>query len=117
MSRELFLVEIVAYDPNIGATRTLRYSTGEGHVTGPAETPANTYYDPRVKQPLAMSRNMFLPAATRGRSSTGFGDLVLKNGDGALDDFLRLAFDGRAVTVRRGPVGAAYPGGFSTDLV
>lgn len=112
----LYLVEIVAYDPSLGATRTLRYATGLGHTTGPAESPANTFYDPRIKQPAVMKRTMFGEGTTRGRSTINYGDLELLNGDGELDDLVLYGVDGRAITIRRGAVGAAYPGGFSTDL-
>lgn len=111
MSQDVFLVEIVAYDPDLSGTRTLRYGTS-GHVTSPSETPANTVYDAVVKQALRITRTMFAPETTRGRSTVGVGDIELLNDDGALDGLLNYGFDGRAITVRRGTVGAAYPAGF-----
>jgi hypothetical protein len=117
MTPPLYLAEIIAYDPALGTTTTLRYSTGRGFVTGPAETPANTFYDPRILQPAVIRRDCFTAGASRGRSRVGYGDLVLLNGDGALDDLLTYGFDGRAITIRRGAEGAAYPSGFTTVLV
>lgn len=101
--QDQFLLEIVGYDSGLPGTRTLRYATGDGYITEPTDAPANTYYDARVRQPLLMSRTMFAPRTTRGRSTFGLGDLELLNGDGALDDLINYGFDGRLLTVRRGP--------------
>lgn len=114
MSQDVYLVEAVAYTG--AGTATLRYAT-QGFVTGPAETPANTYYDGRVIQPLQLQRWFFASNSTHGRSTLGFGDIVLDNSDGELDNLIKYGFDGRTVTVRRGAVGAAYPGGFTTLFV
>jgi hypothetical protein len=114
---DLLLVEVVVYDPNIPGTATKYYSTGQGHTTGPAETPANTTFEPRVKQAVDIRRTMFAPKTTRGRSTVGLGAIVLLNGDGELDDFAHYGVDGRAITIRSGPAGAAYPSGFTTVFV
>jgi hypothetical protein len=113
----LFLVEIAPYDPSAGDTTTLRYASGLGHVTGPAETPPNKVYDARVAQPAVMKRTLFGEGTTRGRATVNYGDLELLNEDAGLDELVNLNFDGRAITIRRGPVGGAYPGDFTTDLV
>lgn len=112
---DIVVVEIGAYDPNVGA-RTLYYATS-AFTTLPTDTPANTYIDGRVKQGLDINRTMFSPKATRGRSTVGIGDLVLLNGDGELDALKDWGFDGQTVTVRRGPVGGEYPSDFTTDFV
>ncbi len=114
MSQYVYLAELVAFDPSTMATTTLRYSSGNGFVTGPAETPANTYYDGVLKQPAALSRALFADGKTSGRSKVGFGDLVLHNPNGNLDGLKDYGFSGRDVTIRRGLVGAAYPSGFTT---
>lgn len=116
MSLTEYLVELVAYDASVPGTVTLRYSV-YGHVTGPGETPANTVYDARIKQPAVMSRDLFRVDKTAGASRSSLGDLVLTNSDGTLDALLTYGVDGRAITVRRGPKGAAYPSGFPTVLV
>lgn len=117
MSQDLYLVELTVWDPALGATKVLRYASGQGHITGPAETPPNAFYEPRVLQPAGMTRTLFAARTTQGRSTVGFGDLVLQNDDGALDGLLAYGFDGRSIMIRRGLVDAAYPGGFTTDLV
>jgi hypothetical protein len=117
MTGTIYIAEVTAFDPSIPGTRVLRYSTGQGHTTRPAETPANAYYDPRIAQPALVRRDLFDAGTTAGQSRIGYGDLVLLNEDGALDELLNYAFDGREIVIRQGPVGAAYPGGFDTILV
>lgn len=90
----------------------LRYASQQGHTTTPAETPANAHYEPRIKQPVNVKRDLFDSGTTAGRSRMGFGDLVLWNPDGVLDVLLTYGLSGRSLTIRRGGVGAAYPAGF-----
>lgn len=103
-------------DVYVGPT-ILRYATGQGLVTQPTETPANTYYDPRIWQPADVKRDLFDSGTLQGRGRMAFGDLVLLNPDGALDPLLTYGFSGREVIIRRGDSASAYPGGFQTVLV
>ena len=114
MADVLYLAELVVTGAGGAGTTTLRYASGNGHVTGPAETPANTWYDARITQPINITRNLFSRGKTSGQSQMGYGDLVLMNPDGGLDGLLEYGFDGQVVTIRRGTVGAAYPSGFPT---
>lgn len=114
MAQDLYLCELTVYDPSIGGLTTLRYATGNGFITTGSETPASTWYDGRLQQPAAIKRDLFASGTTQGRSRVGYGDLVLLNGDGNLDTLLTYGWSGRSVIVRRGAVGAAYPGGFAT---
>lgn len=114
----VFLVEIDAYDPSrLEADNpiTLYYGT-HGHVTGPAETPADTVFLSRVKQAAVMKRTLFAEGTTRGRASVNYGDLELRNDDGKLDALITYNFDGQGIRIRRGPVRGAYPSDFATDL-
>lgn len=111
---DCYLAELTVYDPGIAGTRTLYYSTGAGFVTTPSDTPANTVFSPRISEPINVKRDVFASGATGGASRPSFGELVLINEDGALDALVDYAFDGRAIVVRVGPKGAAYPGGFTT---
>ena len=111
MADVLYLAELVVMGAGTGST-TLYYASGNGHVTGPAETPANQFYDARIKQPINLTRNLFSPGKTSGRSQMGYGNLILSNPDGELDPLIEYGFDGQGITIRRGTVGAAYPSGF-----
>lgn len=111
----VYVVEIVAAIDSIGTTTTLYYSSG-GFTTSPTDTPANTFFDPRLKQPALMTRNVFTQGTTTGQSSVGYGEIVLVNNDGGLDGLINYGFDGRSVTVRFGEIGSTYPSGFVTLL-
>lgn len=113
---DLFLVEATVWDPSVPGLITLRAATGRGYVTLPAETPANTTYDPVLQQPGDLTRDLFAAGRTSGRSRIGFGDIAFLNPDGALDAWLTYGWSGRAVIVRRAPAEPrpAYPGGFTT---
>lgn len=116
LDQDLFLVEIVAIDPDTSLPTTLYFGTA-GFITTPSETPASQVFQARVKQAVQMQRTLFGASTTRGRSTIGFGDIVINNSDGVLDAYLDSGFDGQVVTVRRGTLGAAYPSGFTTELV
>lgn len=111
-----YLVEMVAYDPGLPGTVTLRYST-HGKVTGPAETPANAEYDARLREPGDIRRSIYEGGDGPGPVRIAVGDLLLVNTDGALDGLADYAFDGRNITVRRGPVGGAYPSDYPAVYV
>lgn len=110
----IYLVEIVAAIDSSGTTTTLRYST-EAYTTKPSDSPANTYYDPRVKTPAEITRNMFSSGTTSGASRIGYGVVELTNIDGALDGITNYGFGGRALTVKIGNLGDAYSA-FTTIL-
>jgi hypothetical protein len=110
----VYLAELTAYDLDTGLLRTLRYSTGLGYTTRPTDTPADTLYEPVLEQPVELTRAAFAPGTTEGQTRVGFGDLVLLNGDGALDPILRTVIDGRDVIVRRAPVGTLSLADFVT---
>lgn len=116
MSEFVYTVEIVAYDPGAAGTVTLRYAT-QGFATASGDTPASTFYDGRVVQVADMQRSAFSNGTTQGPSSIAVGDVVLANDDGGLDGLLAYGFDGRAITIRQGLRGAAYPGSWTTTLV
>lgn len=96
--------------------KTLRFSTGT-LVTGPADTPPHVSFDPRVITAPTFARKAFgdLRVLSAGRANGGA--LELANADHALAPLLDLGLAGRRITVRVGPKGAAYPGGFVTSLV
>ena len=62
------------------------------------------YYEGRIQQPANIKREMFANSRTFGRSQIGYGDMVLVNNDGGLDDLLSYSFAGRAITIKLGNV-------------
>lgn len=108
MTAELvYLVTITAYDPNIPGTTTLRYSSGPGFMTGHLETPADTWFAPRLMQPVGFKRTMFSNSRVTGGSTVGTGEIVLNNADGGLSHLRDYGIDGRSVVVQVGEQGAA----------
>jgi hypothetical protein len=114
----LYLAEIEAYDPATSSVKVLRYSSGNGYVTGASATPANEWYDARIQQPADVTRNLFTTGATQGGSRVAIGDLVLLNPDGELDALVPYGFDGRSITIWRSTVqNPAYPADFDETFV
>lgn len=105
------------YDTVNAAAGTLYFSTGPGFTTSAASTPPHRTFEPRLKQPARIRRDMFAPGTTRGRSVMAVGEMILTNTDGDLDGLLNYAFDGRAITVYWGPDSAVFPSGYTTMLV
>ena len=112
----IHLCVLEAYDKVGTAAVTLYYAT-KGFTSTPSDTPANTFFDPRIVMPASIRRTMFAPGRTFGASQVGFGDLVLANEDGDLDFLEDYAFDGRSITQYRGDEGSAFPGGYTKVLV
>ena len=65
----IYLVSIDAYDPDVPGVITLRYSSGRGLMSGPAESPANTWFAPRLMQPIGFKRTMFGEGRISGNST------------------------------------------------
>jgi len=93
-----YLIEITVHDGT--GLKTLRISTS-GYVTGPADSPANTYYLPGIQNPGQFARSLFDEGRTRGGSSVSYGMIEVANVDGHLDDWLGYGFDGRPLVVKR----------------
>jgi len=106
-AKKKYLVILKPYDISGAAVTTLYYS-GEGFVTSPSDTPANTLFEPRLIEPISFQRSMFSSGKLGGFSVPGFGNLVLNNADGVLDALSGYAWDGRSVEVRVGEAGAAF---------
>ncbi|OZI44486.1 hypothetical protein CEK29_07070 [Bordetella genomosp. 5] len=101
-------IEVEALHLASGEVRTLYLAT-EGHTTRPDDTPANVYFEPRIKRVPGLGRVIFEGAAVYGASRASTGSVELANTDGALDDLVTAyAFDGRRFTVRSGEWTARY---------
>ena len=95
-----YLVEISCLDAN-GVARTLYLSSG-GYTTTPADTRPNQYYEPRLSDLGPFSQNIFAAGYTTGSAAdVGYGSITVSNADGALDEWLGYAFDGRALVIKR----------------
>ena len=108
MSAELiYLVEMTGADA-AGATTVFRYCTGLGYTTLGTDTPAHTYYAPRVTNPGLYELSCHGGAKTYGLAGVGYGTIELQNADGALDSLIGYGFDGQTCRILIGTQGAAY---------
>lgn len=111
----IVVVEVEVAVDAAGSLQTFLFSS-EGWTTGPADTPANAWVQPRLLQAANYRRELFSGNRTFGSVQAAYGECKLANLDGALDVFARYGFDGRSYTVRIGESGAAYPAAFTTVL-
>ncbi len=93
-----YVVELHYFD---GAPQVVYFGT-HGFTTRPTDTPADTTILGRVLTPALVRRDIFDIRTVGGASRVGYGELVLKNEDGALDWLKTVAVDGRDLVVRYG---------------
>lgn len=108
----VFVLTLEGLPPAPSPMASLTVASTPGLTTRPNDTPADAVFEARLIDPGNLERHLFSLGATRGRSQVGFGAITLNNADGGLDDVSTWACDGRALVLRRGPAGAAYPGAF-----
>jgi|TARA_R110000824_G_scaffold401687_3_gene613648 hypothetical protein len=111
----VYLVTVAYYDVSGAAAGTLYYSNGTFN-SSPTDTPANTHFQPRLKERPRLRRSTFSPGKTGGKATSAIGEIVLINNDGELDALNGYAFDARAINVYRGEDTAAFPDGFTLML-
>lgn len=103
----IYLVELTAIVDEMGTAEVFRFSTG-GFVTEPSDMPPNAIYEDRLKQPALVRRDMYANGTTGGASRVGFGELILVNLDGELDDFRNYGFDGQPLVLKVGESSAPF---------
>jgi hypothetical protein len=99
-----FLIEVQAHD---GTQIQTFYLSTDGFLSSPTDAPTNTYYAPRVIDPGNFERHLFSQGTTRGKSSVGYGDIVVASGDpgngNLIDDWLTYGWDGRPIKILAQP--------------
>jgi hypothetical protein len=108
----IYLAEITAYNLSTSAVETLHFCTGQGYK----DLVNGKFYEPAIKQPALMSRNIFNDGKIGGSTTASYGELTLVNSDGGLDYLTGYAFDGRVITLKVGDENAAYST-FTTVLI
>lgn len=85
------------------------YLADREFITGAADTPAHTPFQPRVEVPLRWQRSIPVTPVAQRRMAVGFGEIEVQNGDGYFDTLVdELSVDGRRIVVRAGVKGWAY---------
>lgn len=104
-----YLVEIYPYDKIGLAVKAIYFcASGDGFVTEPSDSPANTVFDPSVLSPLSLEQTLFASGKLSGKSIPGAGTIIFNNADGHLDYLKDYAFDARRVVVKLGGKGFTY---------
>ena len=110
------LVAEMVFATSATTSVTLLAST-TGFTTSPTDTPANTHSPARLKNAGSFRQEVFTSSRTTGPVKPSWGEIVIENNDGALDSWVDYGSAGGSVTMRRGPVGAAYPAGYETCFI
>ena len=105
---DVFTVEVSYYDPQSQAEKKLYFSSDEGFVTAPDDTPPNTHFSSMIQQLSSMKQEMFENGLSFGNVKTGYGAFYMSNVDGALDFLVDCGLDGRSLIVKLGKRGARY---------
>lgn len=109
MGVSVYLMELTYLDPATFQTTTLRFASGGGgFTTSPTDTPANTFYEPRIKVPNNWQAAVFRDGLTGGGADGGFGTAQLANHDGFFDQFMGMAFDGQPFRLLHGDIDQPY---------
>lgn len=103
-----YLIEMTGAVDAAGTLRTFRYSTAAAFMTAPTDNPANAVYEARVATVGNYERDAWSKGSTRGTSTTAWGNVVLANGDGALDAWINYGFCGQSITILTGPEAGPY---------
>ena len=108
---KFYLIELSPYDPDSSSVVNL-YVSDHGFITEPSDTPANTFYEPRITEALNLQRSIIDEDRIRGQVKADFGEAVLLSGDvgtgNTLDSWAQYNWDGRSITVKLGGEDFAY---------
>lgn len=108
--------EIIALEVTVtlaGGTTQTHYFSTEGFRSGPADTPADTYFAELVESIGEYRRELFGGARVAGAVKASKGVITLINSGGVLDSFA-AAGAGGLVVARIGTPGAQYPAEYET---
>lgn len=84
---------LVEAQVNVAGVEVTRYLASRPFLTGPAEVPANTLYEPLIVGGISLTEQVSLTAEAQLSS----GDVELTNVDGALDSWLRDVWVNRPI--------------------
>lgn len=103
----IYLLEMTYFDTTALMPVTLRFGS-KGYCTLPTDSPANTFYEPRLKVPANYQCQIFQDGLKGDSSQGNQGVAQLLNLDGYFDQFLPQAFDGHPLRILYGDDGGSY---------
>ena len=113
MAQCAYSIEFGHYNPASGLVET-SYASSKGFTGLPGDTPAEQHFPGRLKQAGLLRREVFDDRTTGGAGRNTAGESLLVNIDGHYDALIEHGFDGRAVVIRYGQIGSAYPAAWTT---
>lgn len=113
MSGYAYTIEFAHYNPSSGLVET-SYASTRGFTGLPGDVPNEQHFVGRLKQAGLLRREVFGDRTTGGMSRVGVGESILVNIDQYYDALIDHGFDGRALTIRYGRIGTAYPSAWTT---
>lgn len=91
---------LVEANVKVGASEITRYMSNRGYVTGAADTPANTIYEPIIVGGINLQESLGLDSA----GSMQYGDFEIDNSNGDYNSWLNDTWTNRSVRVYIGDV-------------
>lgn len=110
MSKRIIAASIGYDDPDQSPQGGVLYVATEGFTTGSGDTPASTHFQGRLSGNIRFNWLVAAPF-TKRKPAAGFGDLVISNADGELDDALAWRFRDGEVIVKSLEPGQAWSAG------
>lgn len=95
---DVFLVELVPWDPNTVAVETLYYSTGP-YISASTDTPASQQYTPRATVSLNVEDTTAIPGTIAQAPATSGGEIRIGQLYGDVDALSGYFWNGRAIRV------------------
>lgn len=92
------------------------FCDGTSFKTSPSSTPASTHVENRVQSAGNIDCSLFDGGRLFGSISSSAGEIVIKNGDGALDSWMEYGISGRAIECWYGE-GDSFPTGYTQVYV
>jgi hypothetical protein len=84
----------------VGGSEIVRYMSNRGYVTGGADSPANTVYEPIISGGVKLSESISIDASP----TISFGDIEIENVTGSRDSWLNDIWENRNISVFYGDV-------------
>ena len=84
----------------VGGSEIVRYMSNRGYVTGGADSPADTVYEPIISGGVRLTESISIDASP----SISFGDIEIENVTGSRDSWLNDIWDNRSISVYYGDV-------------
>jgi hypothetical protein len=84
----------------VGGSEIVRYMSNRGYVTGSADSPANTVYEPIISGGVKLSESISIDASP----TISFGDIEIENVTGSRDSWLNDKWENRDIAVLYGDV-------------